>query len=146
MSTNSGNWENKVQWNIINNVLIVGNNDNYAIDISKPDILENNNNKGNITKVIFDGNFTFTDTNSVGLTEMFKDYTALTSVEFNGLFDTSKVTKFNNLFKGCTSLKSIDLTKLNTSGASDLTGMFDGCNQLTSIETNNINMLNYIGN
>lgn len=146
MSATSGIWENKASWNIVNNILIVGADGSYTIDISEPDILGANTNKDNVTKVIFNGNFVFTDTNSVGLAEMFKDYKALTAIEFNGLFDTSKVTKFNNLFKGCTNLKSIDLAKFNTSSASDLTGMFDGCTQLTSIKTNGVNMLNYIGN
>ena len=43
------------------------------------------------------------------------------------------------MFKGCSSLTSIDISKFNTEKVTDMKSMFDGCLSLKSIDVSNNN-------
>ena len=68
-----------------------------------------------------------------GAISMFRDCSSLESVDLSRL-NTSSVTSFANMFNGCSALKSLDLSTLNTSSATTFTYMFAGCSSLTSLD------------
>ena len=66
-------------------------------------------------------------------------------------FDTSKVTDMGYMFKGCSSLVSLDLSGFDTSNVTDMGGMFDGCSSLMSLDlsgfdTSKVNLMDYMFN
>ena len=62
----------------------------------------------------------------------FYDCKSLRSVDLSGL-DTSKVTSMYCMFQGCSSLASLDLSPLDTSKVTDMSDMFSGCSSLKSL-------------
>ena len=48
------------------------------------------------------------------------------------------------MFKGCTSLKGVDISSFNTSLISHLTWMFSNCYELTSIDLSNFDTRNVL--
>lgn len=73
------------------------------------------------------------------MSNFFSDCTALEKVTFGPRFDTSYVTKFANMFKGCVQLQSLSLDNFNTSSAIDIRAMFQGCSALTSLDLTSFN-------
>ena len=71
------------------------------------------------------------------MASMFKGCTSLTSINFSGV-DSSSVHDFYSLFLNCESLISVDLSELNILGVTDFRDMFTGCNNLKYI-----NLVNY---
>ena len=63
----------------------------------------------------------------------------LIQINFNNNFNTSKVTSMNSMFRGCSSLTSIDLSSFNTSNVTSMGSMFSSCSSLTSVDLNNFN-------
>ena len=53
--------------------------------------------------------------------------------------DTSNVTNMTNIFYGCSSLTSLDLSNFNTSNVIIMSGMFYNCSSLTSLDLSNFN-------
>lgn len=70
--------------------------------------------------------------------ELFKDFTALTKIEFNN-FDTSKTLSMQSMFSGCDALETLDLSNLNTNSVTNMSEMFVGCDNLKTINLENIN-------
>lgn len=64
---------------------------------------------------------------------MFKGCASLESVDLSKL-DVSEATSFSNMFNGCSALTGLDLSSLNTSSATTLTYMFGSCAALTSLD------------
>ncbi len=64
---------------------------------------------------------------------MFEGCTNLKSVNMSGL-NTSNVTNMNSMFKGCTSLESVDLSGWNTSKVKKYSNMFYNCRSLTKLD------------
>ena len=64
--------------------------------------------------------------------DWFSGCSLLKTVDLTGL-DTSKVTNMTSMFEGCTSLGSINLSGLDTSSVTDMTSMFQGCSSLASV-------------
>ena len=73
-----------------------------------------------------------------------------TAYWFNGLKDletfigleylnTSNVTSFRNMFKGCRSLKNLDLSGFDASKVTDMTQMFEDCSSLKNLNLRNFN-------
>lgn len=54
--------------------------------------------------------------------------------------DTSNVTNMNNMFNGCLSLTTLDLSSINTSKVTTMQEMFSGCSSLTSLNLSDLNM------
>ena len=69
---------------------------------------------------------------------MFNGCSALKSLDLTN-FNTAKVTNMGNMFEGCSALTSLDLTKFNTANVTDMSFMFKGCSALKSLDLTNFN-------
>ena len=65
---------------------------------------------------------------------MFDGCSSLETINFGNNFDTSSVTDMEAMFRSCGSLKSLDLSKFNTTVLENADYMFDSCDNLVSIE------------
>ncbi|MBQ3618442.1 MAG: BspA family leucine-rich repeat surface protein, partial [Bacteroidales bacterium] len=66
--------------------------------------------------------------------EMFNGCTSLKTVKLNGPnFTTSQVTKMNIMFLNCKSLETVDLSGFDTQSCEDMSAMFHRCEKLESI-------------
>ena len=72
----------------------------------------------------------------INLANTFRFCTSLKSINLSNL-DTSQVTNMGNLFAGCTSLTSVDLSSFNTSIVTFMDNMFLNCFSLTSLNLSN---------
>ena len=64
---------------------------------------------------------------------MFRGCSSLTSLDLSGL-DTSRVTNMREMFLGCSRLASLDLSGLDTSSVGNMDRMFRGCSSLTTLD------------
>ena len=67
----------------------------------------------------------------------------LTKINNLNLLNTSIVTDMSDMFRGCSSLASLDLNNFNTSSVTNMSFMFDGCSSLANLDlsqfdTNNV--------
>ena len=69
---------------------------------------------------------------------MFCNCSSLKSIDLSCL-NTSNVNNMSCMFYGCSSLKSIDLTSLNTSNVNNMSGLFIACTSLKSIDLSSLN-------
>ena len=69
---------------------------------------------------------------------MFNGCSALKSLDLTN-FNTAKVTEMGNMFNGCSALTSLDLTNFNTANVEFMDYMFNGCSALTSLDLTNFN-------
>ena len=58
---------------------------------------------------------------------------SLRSIDLSGL-DTSSVTSMASMFGGCSGLKSLDLSSFDTSQVNNMSFMFEGCSRLRSLD------------
>ena len=65
---------------------------------------------------------------------MFTNCNLLTSIVF--LSGNFKVTNVENMFENCSSLKSLDLSRLNSDKVPDMNHMFSSCYELESLTFN----------
>jgi surface protein len=63
---------------------------------------------------------------------MFQGCSSLTSLNLSNL-NTSKVTNIGCMFNNCSELTSLDLSKFDTSKVTDMHSVFEGCSKLTKI-------------
>ena len=56
--------------------------------------------------------------------------------------DTRRVTNMQNMFLGCSSLTSLDVSNFNTQNVTNMQGMFQNCSSLTSLDVSNFNTQN----
>lgn len=94
--------------------------------------------RGNITKVVFDDSFadcyTLTSTAS-----WFAECENLATIENLNLLKTANVTNMHEMFYGCSSLTSIDLSSFNTANVTDMGGMFHGLSNVTTLDLSGFN-------
>ena len=64
---------------------------------------------------------------------MFSGCSLLRSLDLSGL-DTSKVTDMSSMFYNCSSLESLDLSSFDTSKVTDMSNMFYNCSSLESLD------------
>lgn len=64
---------------------------------------------------------------------LFKNFTNLKNITFNGYFDTSKATMMSNMFYNCTSLSNLNLSSFTTNKVTTMSNMFYNCEALGSI-------------
>lgn len=64
---------------------------------------------------------------------MFYGASNMTSLTFQGTFNTANVTDMGAMFCGCSSLTSLNLSPLNTTKVKNMGIMFSGCSLLTSV-------------
>ena len=69
---------------------------------------------------------------------MFYGCSSLTSLDVSN-FNTENVTRMADMFNGCSSLTSLDLSSFNTEKVTTMSGMFDDCSRLTSLDLSSFN-------
>ncbi len=74
---------------------------------------------------------------------IFIGFTNLKTVDLTKL-DTSKVTNMSYMFSGCSSLTSLDVSNFDTSNVTTMSYMFYNCSSLTSLDLSNFNTSNVI--
>ena len=89
-----------------------------------------------ITKVVFE--MSFANALPTSCFQWFKGLSSLTTIEGIGYLNTSEVTDMNEMFSGCSSLSSLQLTTFNTAKVTDMTRMFYNCSSLKTIYTSNL--------
>ena len=88
-----------------------------------------------ITTVVFDPSFSSARPKSCDY--WFYNMINLTSITGIEHLNTSEVTGMYAMFRGCSSLTSLDVTKFNTSNVKGMTDMFSFCSSLTSLDVTN---------
>ncbi|MBO4244469.1 MAG: BspA family leucine-rich repeat surface protein, partial [Bacteroidales bacterium] len=63
---------------------------------------------------------------------MFRGCSSLTSIDLSR-FNTAKITRMDYMFHDCSQLTELDLTNFNTAEVYTMQGMFQGCSALTTI-------------
>ena len=64
---------------------------------------------------------------------MFQNCTSLATLDISKL-DTSNVTNMSYMFYGCTNLATLDISKLDTSNVTNMSYMFSGCTNLVTFD------------
>ena len=96
-------------------------------------------NKSNIKSI---KKFKGLDTSNVtDMINMFKGCQSLTSLDLSNL-KTSNVNNMHDMFANCSSLTSLDLSSFDTSNVNNMNSMFNGCSSLTSLDLSNFNTSN----
>ena len=72
---------------------------------------------------------------------MFCSCSSLKSLDLSSL-NTSNVLYLDNMFNDCSALQSINLTNINTEKVTTLNGMFFGCSSLTTLDLSTFNTAN----
>ena len=67
------------------------------------------------------------------MNSMFRGCSSLTSLDVSG-FDTANVTQMQNMFNGCSSLTSLDVSGFDTTNVTSMDYMFHNCSSLTSLD------------
>jgi len=88
-----------------------------------------------LTKI---NNMVYLDTSEAkSMMNMFSGCVSLTSLDLS-YFDTSNVVSMHGMFTHCKSITSIDLSNFNTSKVTDMYGLFQYCESLLNINLSNI--------
>lgn len=66
----------------------------------------------------------------------------IASIIFEDGIDTSNVTSMDNMFVGCSSLRSLDVSSLDTSNVTSMVSMFTSCSSLTSLDLSSFDTSN----
>ena len=90
-----------------------------------------------VTKVIF--NSSFAAARPTNTSRWFQGMALLTSITGMEYLNTSKVTKMDNMFRGCTELSGLDLSHFDTDLVTSMTGMFEGCSSVTELDLSRFN-------
>ncbi|EMF0254278.1 BspA family leucine-rich repeat surface protein, partial [Enterococcus hirae] len=82
------------------------------------------------------------DTSNVtDMWKMFKGMSSITSLDVSG-FDTSKVTNMQHMFSGMSSVTSLDVSGFDTSNVTDMANMFRGMSSVTSLDVSGFDTSN----
>ena len=90
-----------------------------------------------VTKVIFSPYFAAV--RPTNTSRWFQGMALLTSITGMENLNTSKVTKMDNMFRGCTELSGLDLSHFDTDLVTSMTGMFEGCSSVTELDLSRFN-------
>ena len=115
---------------------------NSVVVIDKMTVTAINTKLGNgtIVHIVFDKSFsTYTPTSLYYFFANLKKLETITGLEY---LNTEKVTNMSNMFRGCSSLTSLDVTHFNTAKVTDMSNMFWGCSSLTSLDVTHFNTAN----
>ena len=72
------------------------------------------------------------------MNNMFEGCSALKSLNLTN-FNTENVTNMSCMFSGCSGLESLNLTNFNTENVTDMSSMFSGCSALKSLDLTKFN-------
>ncbi len=93
-----------------------------------------------VTKAVIDPSFAnYRPTSTEG---WFYDMPALQSIKGMEYLNTIEVTDMSQMFDGCGSLPSIDLSGFNTANVDKMYGMFENCHSLTRLDLSTFNTAN----
>ena len=101
---------------------------------------DNNSNRSEITKVVFDNSFSSARPTTCEL--WFDRFTKLEEIDGLANLNTEEVILMGYMFSGCNALKSIDLSTFNTGKVENMFGMFYGCKALTTLDLSHFNTEN----
>ena len=73
---------------------------------------------------------------------LFKKYSNIKRINFNNLFDTSRVIDMSNMFFGCQSLEELDIKSFDTKNVTNMQGMFAWCTMLQRLDLSGFNTQN----
>ena len=76
--------------------------------------------------------------NVTSMRDMFNGCSSLISLDVTN-FNTAKVTNMSNMFYNCSELISLNVTNFNTAKVTDMRNMFCGCSKLTSLDVTKFN-------
>jgi surface protein len=94
-----------------------------------------------IEKVVFDKSFA--NYRPKNTSNWFYDYRELTEIEgMKEYLNTEQVTNMSDMFYGCESLTSLDLSNFKTDNVTNMSGMFYDCNSLTNLDLSNFDTKN----
>ncbi|MCW4094088.1 BspA family leucine-rich repeat surface protein [Segatella copri] len=118
-----------------------------GLDLSRMAVVDNIDmvqnvctNYSSIKNIVFDESFkTYAPTS---LSEFFGGCETLETISGLEYLNTANVEFMDNMFNGCSALKSLDLTNFNTAKVTDMGNMFYGCSALTSLDLTNFNTAN----
>lgn len=65
---------------------------------------------------------------------LFENYIELKEIEFNSMFDTTRVTDMSNMFAFCKNLTELDMTGFDTACVTNMSCMFYACENLTKLD------------
>ena len=108
----------------------------------KMTVADINKNLGNgtIVHIVFDKSFsTYTPTSLYSFFYYLTNLKTITGLEY---LNTENVTNMRNMFTGCSSLTSLDVTHFNTANVKDMSCMFSLCSSLTSLDVTHFNTAN----
>ena len=115
-------------------------NSAWVEDKMKVADIKRNFENGTIVHIVFDKSFsTYTPTSLFEFFYGLKNLEKITGLEY---LNTEKVTDMCNMFAGCSSLTSLDVTHFNTANVTDMSRMFSGCSSLTSLDVTHFNTAN----
>ena len=87
-------------------------------------------------------NIEYLNTDSLkSMYEMFDGCSSLRSLNLSS-FNTANVTNMHSMFRGCSSLRSLDLSSFNTANVTDMYSMFCLCSSLSSLNLSSFNTVN----
>ena len=75
-------------------------------------------------------------------THAFEGFTSLEAIEGFDIFDTSKATNTDSMFKNCYTVKALDLSEWDTSKITDMGMMFFHCRALTDLDISGFDTAN----
>ena len=118
-----------------------------GLDLSRMAVVDNIDmvqnvctNYSSIKNIVFDESFkTYAPTS---LSEFFGGCETLETISGLEYLNTANVDFMDNMFNGCSALKSLDLTNFNTANVTNMGNMFNGCSALTSLDLTNFNTAN----
>ncbi len=93
-----------------------------------------------IKTVVFDASFA--NARPTSCYYWFYELKNLTDIKGIENLNTEKVTDMNSMFKECSNLTSLDVSKFNTAEVTSMELMFYGCNNLSSLNLSNFNTAN----
>lgn len=115
-------------------------NSAWVEDKMTVDDINNNLGNGTIKHIVFDKSFsTYTPTSLYYFFANLKKLETITGLEY---LNTEKVTDMSCMFRSCSSLTSLDVTKFNTVNVTNMSYMFTGCSALLSLDVTNFNTVN----
>ena len=90
-----------------------------------------------ISKVVFEASFA--NARPTNCYAWFVNFKNLTQIEGIENLNTENVTSMRDMFNGCSSLISLDVTNFNTAKVTDMRYMFYSCSKLTSLDVTKFN-------
>ncbi len=98
---------------------------------------------GSVQAWVTDGALTIAGNGGVRAPEsaymLFSDYNNVTSIRFNGCFDTYETNDMTGMFYGCGALQTLDIDGFDTFGVTNMAFMFSDCAQLKTLDVSGFN-------